>query len=155
MAGSEFDLIAQSEGNLGERLNHVDHYVRDKGAAHVYFIGSDAPILSPKFYQLIYSQVSDYDITLASSDDGGVTLMGGSKPWPDMIGLPWSTDSLGDELRSLCEEKHLSVQVLDGHYDIDTLADLKRCIHDLRGDNRPQRQRLCKVFDELNLMGYG
>lgn len=166
-----FDLIAQTPGNLGQRLNATDRLLRKEGAENIYFIGSDAPVLTPAFYKSLDAGLSDdadvgggveevsteaaanrgADILLATSNDGGVTLMGGAKPWPDMQALPWSTERLRDSLEEVCRASGLAVRVIDGHYDIDTYDDLKQAVIDLRDDMRPMRQKLCRVYDGLGL----
>jgi glycosyltransferase A (GT-A) superfamily protein (DUF2064 family) len=151
----DYEIIVQADGNLGDRLNAADQklrgLMRGAGAENILFIGSDAPILDVGFYECALNKLSTDDIVLASSSDGGVTLMGGQKPWPDLTDLPWSTNDLGHCLASACEDNGLSVATIDGYYDVDTLADLTRCVADLRADQRPMRQKLCAMFDQLEL----
>ncbi len=151
MPNTEFHLIHQSEGNLGERLNYTDYQLRDAGACDIYFIGSDAPILDKKFYRKIKTQLDRHHIMLASSSDGGVTLMGGQAPWPNMADLPWSTSDLGRELERVCQDNGLSVNLVDGYYDVDTIDDLHKCIEDLQNDERPMRKKLCVTYNALGL----
>jgi glycosyltransferase A (GT-A) superfamily protein (DUF2064 family) len=151
MPNTEFHLIHQNTGNLGERLNDVDQRLRISGASNIYFIGSDAPILDKKFYRKIKTQLGRHHIMLASSSDGGVTLMGGQVPWPSMANLPWSTSDLGRELEHVCQDNGFSVKLVDGYYDVDTIHDLHKCIEDVRNDKRFMRQKLCSTYDTLEL----
>lgn len=145
-AGQQLDrptfILAQQQGNLGQRLNNLDRRLRESGHVNILYIGSDAPILAAKDYRQITAALTDTDIALAPSSDGGVTIMANRKPWPDMAQLPWSSDKLGDALARLCTENQLSVGVTEQNYDIDHESQLYQLALDLVDDQRPARQAL-------------
>lgn len=135
-------VLAQPEGNLGERLMAVDRLARAAGHRQLCYIGSDAPALTPAFYREVLDRLGASDVLLARAADGGVTLMAATRPWPELADLPWSTARLGGSLAARCLASGLSVQQLDGRYDVDREQDLVHLARDLAGDPRPARARL-------------
>jgi len=137
-------VMPQPSGNLGERITAIDTAARANGHSQLIFIGSDAPVLTPAYYLQARMALDDADIVLGPADDGGVTLMGATRPWPNLTALPWSTAALGAELEQACETAGMSLGHLETQYDVDQLADLQRLHADLEGDHRPARQALHK-----------
>lgn len=135
-------VVAQPAGNLGERLNAVDHQLRARGAQRLIFIGSDAPELRPEDYDVARAAMDTADVVLGPAVDGGVTLMGANAAWPALGALPWSTDQLGDALTKLCEGGKRRVQRIAPRADVDVANDLERAASTLSKDPRPARRRL-------------
>lgn len=142
-------VIAQPDGNLGERMQNLDRQLRAMGHQQILFLGTDVPMLTAEHYAEAQSAFSSVDVVLSPASDGGVTLMGSSKGWPDLKGLHWSTDSLGKELVDACQNDGLNVGFIKESYDIDEETDLKRLYQDLQGDERPQRIALLKQLQTL------
>jgi len=145
------EVMAQPEGNLGVRINTVDRVLRQAGHTHLIFVGSDAPILDADYFARAATALSTHDAVLGPADDGGVTLMGSGRAWPQLADLPWSSARLGDSLELICIKKGLTVYSLDRRYDIDRANDLPRLYGDLRNDKRPARRRLRKWLAESGL----
>ncbi|MBL4596504.1 MAG: DUF2064 domain-containing protein [Robiginitomaculum sp.] len=144
-------VIAQSNGNLGERLHAIDHALTDHGFTQRVYIGSDAPVLHSHLYKTARNLLRQNDTVLAKSADGGVTLMASKQNWPDMKALPWSTKRLCDALAASCREANLNSKIIDGLYDVDTLADLRKARIDLEHDQRPARRAFCHQIDRLSV----
>ncbi|MBL4801416.1 MAG: DUF2064 domain-containing protein [Emcibacter sp.] len=140
-------VIPQPEGGLGDRLWTVDRDLRATGLNRIIFMGSDAPMLTPDHFDAARKALTDSDVILSPALDGGVTLMGTDKGWPDMTDLPWSTEKLGAELEKLCGERGDQVKHIMPSYDIDVEADLLRLYQDLSCDLRPARQNLYGLLD--------
>jgi rSAM/selenodomain-associated transferase 1 len=135
-------VITQPEGTLGERINGVDRQLRATGARRIIYIGSDAPGLDSDYYAAARAALDQADVVLGPALDGGVTLMGAVTAWPDLAGLPWSTDRLGTELAAVCDAQGSRVTQLEARADIDLAGDLDRESDALRADRRPARRRL-------------
>jgi uncharacterized protein len=144
-------VMAQGEGNLGERLAGLDEAARRQGHGALIYIGSDAPVLDGADYAAARSRLRALDVVLQPALDGGVTLMGARKPWPTLADLPWSSAQLHDALRARCQSAGLAVGTLPTRYDIDVPADLARLAPHLATDPRPGRQAL---FRKLVGLGY-
>ena len=143
-------VLAQGEGNLGERLNRLDRSLKDAGYAQTIYIGSDAPILGHNEYLEIIKALTIYDIALCPALDGGLTIMANRQPWPDMRSLGWSTPSLGYQLEQLCLANDLAVHKIDTSYDVDNYQQLSQLAEDLQQDTREARQKLLQKINELH-----
>ena len=139
------EVVAQTAGGLGERLLDIDARLREQGAQKIIYMGSDAPGLQPQHLSSVIQGLSDHDVVLADALDGGVTLMASGCHWPDIVGLPWSTTRLGDELAAKCIATGLSVRRIDGGSDVDTAEDVRKLTSLLRRDQRPARRALMKI----------
>jgi len=137
-----FEIMPQSSGNLGVRINGIDRAARQDGHRQLFYIGSDAPVLDAGYYARARAALAHCDVILGPAEDGGVTLMGSRREWPDMATLPWSTPELADALEQTCRSRGLTVQRLPQRYDIDWKADLPRLYTDLGSDARPARRNI-------------
>ncbi|WP_161972872.1 TIGR04282 family arsenosugar biosynthesis glycosyltransferase [Enterovibrio baiacu] len=150
----DFEVVPQSDGNLGKRLNLLDRELRAKGHNALIYIGSDAPILSNIHFHEILTSLESNDVVFCPSSDGGVTIMACNRTWPDMTALPWSTDKLGTSLTDLCLENQLSVNHTSPAYDIDIQEHLYRLVRDLKEDERPARKALVSEIHQLMKTSY-
>lgn len=146
----DVEVMPQAEGNLGQRIIALDKQLADKGYRQRIYIGSDAPMLTPKHYHQIGRQLLETEVVLSSADDGGVTIMATRVLWPDSLSdLPWSTGQLGQALALCCQQQGQRVSYVESGYDIDIESDLIRLADDLMADFRPARQQLLQRLETL------
>lgn len=136
-------------GNLGQRLNYVDHVLRVFGHQKIITIGTDAPMLTPLHFSEAARALNKYDIVLSQADDGGVVIMANKSPWPNIIDLPWSTENLSQALAQACKSSELDVHYMIPGYDIDYVADIKKLLNHLKNDQRPARKKLLTTLNQL------
>lgn len=145
----EYEVVPQSEGNLGERIESIDHQLRHRGLHRQIVIGSDAPELSMELLLAADRLLDEADVVFSAAEDGGVSLMGTRSGWPALKEMPWSTKTLGQALATGCECNQQSVDWVADCSDVDRLMDLQR-IHDaLRDDSRPARQALRRLVGQV------
>ncbi|PIE20625.1 MAG: hypothetical protein CSA61_01550 [Neptuniibacter caesariensis] len=149
LPGCDYAVVAQPEGNLGTRINALDKILRSRGHDYIVIIGTDAPVLGYPLYSQARRLLADNEIVLSSADDGGVTLMTSSVPWPDISALPWSTEKLGQALHDACTEAGLTVAYTQPSYDVDLATDLSKLARDLREDPRSARRKLHALLCEM------
>lgn len=142
---TEVQVLPQTGGNLGQRLNALDHALRAHGLNQLIYIGSDAPDIDLADFATVSKMLSDFDSVLKPTLDGGVSIMASRKPWPDLTDLPWSTSRLGDRLSMLCQQSGHSVASLSEGFDVDELEDLSYLVMKLAQDQRSARQSLCEL----------
>jgi rSAM/selenodomain-associated transferase 2/rSAM/selenodomain-associated transferase 1 len=143
-------IIPQVSGNLGTRICAVQRELVSRGVQRTIFIGSDSPALTPDVLHKAAQQLQYDDTVLVPARDGGVTLMGTRKPWPELITLPWGTSELGNALATQCRKAGLTVAELEPGSDIDTRRDLLDAATSLAADRRPARRRLLRWIENSN-----
>jgi hypothetical protein len=142
-------IAPQPAGNLGERLAAVDVRLRADGLRNLLFIGSDAPALTLDTLLGALACLERADVVVEPARDGGVTLMGARKPWPELADLPWSSSELGAALERRCAQAGLSTTRLPPSFDVDERADLAVALAALAADPRPARRRLLGLLRSL------
>lgn len=86
--------VAQSDGDLGQRMFEAIGWARAQGAQNVILIGSDAPDLPAalviKAWQLLRDDATNF--VLSPAQDGGFTLLGchGALPLAMFAGIDWT-----------------------------------------------------------------
>jgi glycosyltransferase A (GT-A) superfamily protein (DUF2064 family) len=140
-------IVAQREGNLGQRIMQVDQLLRSQGEDKIIMLGTDCPTLTAEYIGQADAELKRHAVVLGPARDGGVVLMGASRQWPDLEPLPWSTSRLRQALTSLCEGNGDQVKCLGELADIDNQADLVGLRTSLGNDDRPARQALGRWLD--------
>ena len=135
-------VIVQRGDNLGERINHVNAALVQRGVERQVYVGIDCPTLDLGYLERAATALTACDVVFGPAVDGGVVLMGVRGRWPDLSGLPWSTGELFGALESICAAAGARVAVLEPLRDVDTLDDLLALRAALAGDSRPARRAL-------------
>jgi rSAM/selenodomain-associated transferase 1 len=121
LAQDRFELTAQADGNLGERLQQ---FFAAQQANAVVVIGTDSPTLPVAFIEHAFEQLATADLVLGPAGDGGYYLIGCGRQLPPVFdGIAWSSPSvLGETVRRLADPSW-RLALLPPWYDVDTLAD--------------------------------
>jgi glycosyltransferase A (GT-A) superfamily protein (DUF2064 family) len=142
-------VLPQVGGNLGQRLNALDHALRSNGLNQLVYIGSDAPDICITDYIAVDDAFLNVDTVLKPTIDGGVSIMASCKPWPNLTDLPWSTSRLGDGLCLLCQQNEHAVGKLPVGFDVDEFEDLSHLVVKLAQDQRPARRALLALARQI------
>lgn len=133
-------LHAQAQGDLGARMH--DAFARSfaDGAERIVIIGSDSPTLPEAIMHAAFDDLREVSLVLGPSVDGGYYLIGiertawaGAGPLFHAIG--WSGPDVFKTTVERAERAGLSLRLLPGWYDVDTIEDLRRAVIDSRGDS--------------------
>lgn len=149
----KINIVPQTEGNLGQRLNAVDRSLRERGLEQLIYIGSDAPALVAVDYAAAREALLNHDTVLKPAADGGVVLMGSRRSWPALDALPWSTLHLGSALADCCQTAGQSLAMLAQSFDVDEEQDMLHLITALKTDQRPARQALYRLTCDIDSVG--
>lgn len=144
-------VIAQSAGNLGQRLQALDQHLRAREHSHLLYIGSDCPALNQQHFRRACQLLDKHDTVLIAARDGGVVLMASKRPWPKLDDLPWSTATLRQALVLRCRHAGHSVIEADILADVDHREDLPGLVRVLEQDGRPARRALLTTLQRLGL----
>jgi rSAM/selenodomain-associated transferase 1 len=105
-------LLAQSDGDLTERLQQAYRALAARGFSSVCFVGTDSPTIPP-------------------ATDGGYYLIALRAEHNQICeGIEWSTSAVMQQTRAVAIALQLRVALLPEWYDIDDVASLER----LRGE---------------------
>jgi rSAM/selenodomain-associated transferase 1 len=121
-------MMAQAEGDLGERMHAACAWLFGQGAREVVLIGSDLPTLPSSHISAAFEALEDgADVVLGPADDGGYYLVGLSRPTPGVFaGISWGSGRVRGETRALAAGLGLRVHEIASWYDVDTQDDLVR-----------------------------
>ncbi len=129
LAGNDYELVPQAEGNLGDRLDFCFRSNLESRADQLIVIGADSPTLPQAYIQRAFSelQAGCCDSVLGPALDGGYYLVGLRK-WQQGLfdDIDWGGSSVCSQQARRFEESQLSVNFLPPWHDIDTRADLER-----------------------------
>jgi len=122
----------QSDGSLGKRMASyfVETFATD--AKRVVLIGSDCPDITPEVINQAFEALTDADVVLGPTFDGGYYLVGMSEKFHDIFSdITYSTESVLEETLSLAKRNNISCHCLDRLNDIDEIDDLNQYIQQL------------------------
>jgi len=128
LAGADYTYLAQSDGDLGVRMQQVFTDLRLRGHRNIVLIGSDLPalpwsILDQAFEQLAGAQAR---VVLGPSRDGGYYLLGMNRPTPEIFAhMTWSHPRVLAETTMRLDANNLSYSLLPTWFDIDVAEDLQ------------------------------
>lgn len=145
----EYEVIPQTAGNLGERIESIGSVLRQQGRHRQIVIGSDAPGLSLELLSAADGLLDEVDVVFSAAEDGGVSLMGTRSGWPMLGAMPWSTETLGQALVVGCEQSQQRVAWAEACSDVDRLLDLERIRRELHTDDRTARRALLQVVEQV------
>lgn len=117
--GGDIPLVAQGDGDLGERLTRV--------AAPTLLIGSDCPDLSPAHLLTAAQALRDAVAVLGPAADGGYWLLGLARAMPHCFtGISWGSDAVAAQTRARLADEGVAPVELAMLYDCDRPEDLAR-----------------------------
>jgi len=132
VAGTQ--LIPQRGGDLGERERAIFEDLFRDGFSPVVIIGSDLPTLPSRHVADALDRLGagNARVVLGPASDGGYYLIGlaaesGDAPVPDLFtGIRWSTEWTRADTVAAADRLGLTVDEVDGWYDVDDEAGFAR-----------------------------
>ncbi len=144
LARGHWQLLAQSSGDLGERMQAYFDHVFAAGARRAVLIGSDSPSLPTHYVMEAFAQLKHRPAVLGPSADGGFYLIGAAGTMPPILkGIPWSTADVFECTAQHFAKTNTPCAHLPPWYDIDEpphLAQLDRELRDF--ENLPDELRV-------------
>jgi rSAM/selenodomain-associated transferase 1 len=124
-------LTCQRGAALGERLDHMLTEALLGGSQRAVVMDSDSPTLPAAYLRQAFDDLSDADVVLGPTRDGGYYLIGMKQPQPHLLReVQMSTPRVLADTLTLAESRGLTVSLLPTWYDVDTIGDL----HQLDGE---------------------
>ncbi len=123
--GEGWNLKAQREGDLGERMAAALHDGLSEGYGAAICIGTDAPALTAGHLREACRALRRSDAVVGPAADGGYYLIGLKTPAPALFeGIAWSTGSVLAQTRAAALRARLSLTEIRPLSDLDTAPDL-------------------------------
>jgi|SRR5215207_9616150 len=123
----DMELACQRGASLGERLDYLLTEALANGARRVVVMDSDSPTLPPAYISQAFDQLTDVDVVLGPTRDGGYYLIGMKQPQSHLLRqVQMSTPHVLADTQALAEATGLAISLLPAWYDVDTINDLHR-----------------------------
>ncbi len=119
-----------SDDDLGKRMDHAISAAFERNYTSVVMIGSDLPTIDAEIFQNALRALTEHDLVIGPSVDGGYYLIGLKEPTPELFSnIPWSTDQVTALTQQVAKHLGLSMKLLPPQRDLDTIEDLEVFIH--------------------------
>jgi rSAM/selenodomain-associated transferase 1 len=127
LGGDRFQLLAQGDGDLGQRLERFLRGQVAAGAKRIVVVGSDSPTLPVEYIEQAFAELRKADVVLGPASDGGYYLVGcGRRVPPIFEAIDWGSDRVLDQTLARLREASWQPALLPTWYDVDTLADWRK-----------------------------
>lgn len=157
LVGEGFELQAQVEGNLGDRMRAAFQTAFRSGSDRVVIVGSDSPSVPRRLLAEAFHVLESKDVVLGPSFDLGYYLIGLRHPRPELFhGVPWSTSQVFPRTLQTIVSLELDFYLLAPWYDVDDPRGLELLRADVDKLIRVgDRSRLRRTAKALSLIDAG
>ena len=155
LAGNDWSLLLQSEGDLGTRMRiffeqSLDNAAQSGSAGKVVLIGSDCPALGSQQIEEAFAKLDRQPVVLGSSSDGGYYLIGmREKCFSIFDHIAWSTDSVLQQTIDHLNRQQIGFEMLPEMTDIDQWEDLEILLESLQSSQRTSDAKLLKRLNDV------
>ncbi|SFN24017.1 TIGR04282 family arsenosugar biosynthesis glycosyltransferase [Marinobacter pelagius] len=124
--GAGLIQMVQQGSSLGERMEAaLGQSLQEYDRALI--VGSDCPSVDPDYARHAVACLSDHDVVLGPSDDGGYVLIGASRVVEGMLDdIEWGTPQVLHQTCERLEKAGLSYFLLEPRWDVDEPEDWAR-----------------------------
>lgn len=124
--GRAFTFVAQSQGDLGERMLRATNQAFGTGVDAVVVIGADCPELDAALIERAFDTLRSHPVVFGPAQDGGYYLVGLRRPLPALFqGIAWSTGSVLVDSIARARQLGIEPRLLQELSDVDEPADLE------------------------------
>jgi uncharacterized protein len=132
-------LLAQVEGDLGDRLAACFAALLGGGAQPVVIVAADTPHVPRATYQAAFALLDQVDVVLGPAVDGGYYLVGAKAALPELfVGVPMGTDAVLQVTIQRATHRRLRVGTVPMLRDLDRLEDLQAALAAGELDSSPR-----------------
>ena len=137
-------LVVQRGDNLGERINHVNAALIDRGLERQLYVGIDCPAIDLAYLERAAAALVDRDVVLRTRRRRRRGAHGRARPLAGSFGSALEHGRTVRRARAGCARAGARAAVLEPLRDVDTLEDLRALRTALAGDSRPARRALSR-----------
>ena len=129
---NKFEQSPQAGLDLGDRLKSAYQPSAERFSSTV-FVGMDCPELTSDLINEAIEKLSEVDVVITPSTDGGYVLIGMRGHYPELFDqISWSTDQVMKQTFAQAQDLGLKVHLFAALTDIDEPSDLVHLPKDLR-----------------------
>jgi uncharacterized protein len=122
-------LLAQVQGDLGDRLAACFAVLLGGGAQRVVIVGADTPHLPRATYEAAFTLLDHVEVVLGPAADGGYYLVGAKAALPELfVGVPMGTQVVLQETIQRAIRRRLRIATVPMLRDLDRLEDLRAAL---------------------------
>jgi len=122
LAGGQFALAAQTEGDLGRRIAAFLAEELAAGARQVVLLGSDSPTVPLAYIERAFHELERAELVLGPAADGGYYLIGCAGRVPPVFdGIGWGGSGVLYDTVACLADAGCRLALLPPWYDVDTL----------------------------------
>jgi len=119
-------LLAQGEGDLGERMQRQMQLAFADGASAIMVLGTDSPHMPDSRLLKAAEQLQYHDVIVGPVEDGGYDLIAMSETFSVFDAVAWSSAQVLEQTKLNIEQLALTSWQLDMAFDVDFPADIER-----------------------------
>ncbi|MDQ6997813.1 MAG: TIGR04282 family arsenosugar biosynthesis glycosyltransferase [Mariprofundus sp.] len=124
----ELPLLAQGEGDLGQRMQKQMQYAFSDGASAVLLLGTDSPHMDDERLLNAVEGLQTSDVVIGPVEDGGYDLLAFSKLYTLFDGVEWSSGQVLAQTLSNIHQQGFTEILLPFIFDVDFPEDIERAI---------------------------
>jgi uncharacterized protein len=122
-------LLAQVEGDLGDRLAACFATLLDGGAERVVIVAADTPQVPRVTYEAAFALLDQVDVVLGPTVDGGYYLVGAKAALPELfVGVPMGTEVVLQMTIQRAVQRRLRIGTVPVVRDLDRPEDLRAAL---------------------------
>lgn len=146
-----YRLFSQGRGSLGERLSRIARKLFSQGFARIVFVGADSPSMRLSVIRQAFRELySGKDIVISPAQDGGYTLIGISRFFPEIFQeIPWGGQAVFKTTLLRARRLRLKVEILPKGFDVDVPQDLKKLKRSLTRRRASSSKRVFNFLTQL------
>ncbi len=123
--GDNWTHVAQTDGDLGEKMRRATNRAFCRGAGSVVVMGSDCPEITEDVLSCAFDKVKTADVVFNPASDGGYVLVGMRKPAAEIFeGISWGGSDVLRDSQNAAKRAGFNVALLDPLNDVDVPKDL-------------------------------
>jgi rSAM/selenodomain-associated transferase 1 len=140
-------LLAQVEGDLGDRLAACFAALLGGGADRVVIVAADTPQVPRATYQAAFELLDQVDVVLGPAADGGYYLVGAKAALPELfVGVPMGTDAVFHQTIRRAVHGRLQIGTVPMLRDLDLLEDLRAALAAGELDRSPRTRQVAAAL---------
>ena len=149
LAGVDWSIAPQADGDLGVRMRRYFETAMAQGASRVVLLGADSPTVPREHVDRAFEALATKEVVLGPSADGGYYLVGASRAVPPIFDeVAWGGPRVWRQTVHKLTAAGLGFEAMPEWYDVDTEADLARLTAELA--LAPDTQvSLCQLRHEI------